>query len=211
MNLWEKIIEVRKSIEALSKDKQGFNFSYVTGDQILSKIKPKMDELGLILQPSTQSGQWHEHKYVSNKGKDKIDFLVWGQGSYTWINAEKPEEREVVPFAYYGQQGDDVSQAYGTALTYAERYFLLKYFGIPTDSDDPDNRRANQDNSGAPPKNNKEWTKESVIDFGKNKGKTLETIYKEDYSYITYLADKSTDSKLKAYCAKLVEHKNKAV
>lgn len=144
MNLWQKIVEVRKSIEGLRKDKKGYNFSYVTGDQILGKIKPKMDELGLILQPSTQSGEWSRHDYKNSKGAEKIDFIVWGQGSYTWINADNPEEREIVPFAYYGQQGDDVSQAYGTALTYAERYFLLKYFGLPTDEDDPDKRRQTQ-------------------------------------------------------------------
>jgi len=174
MNLWEKIVEVRKSIDGLAKDKKGFNFSYVTGDQILSKIKGKMDELGLILQPSTQSGEWHEHKYVSSKGKDKIDFLVWGQGSYTWINAEKPEEREVIPFAYYGQQGDDVSQAYGTALTYAERYFLLKYFGIPTDADDPDNRRQTSESnqSGTTSSNLSEKQVKRLFAIAGSKGKS---------------------------------------
>lgn len=153
MNLYEKIVEVRKSIGSLNKDKQGYQFSYVTGDQILGKIKHKMDELGLILQPSTQAGEWSRHDYKNSKGKDKIDFLVWGQASYTWINAEKPEEREQVSFAYFGQQGDDLSQAYGTALTYAERYFLLKYFGIPTDDDDADARRYNNRPDPAPQQN----------------------------------------------------------
>ena len=41
-----------------------------------------------------------------------------------------------VPF-FAGQQ-DDVSKAHGTALTYAERYFLMKFFNIPTDEDDAD-------------------------------------------------------------------------
>ena len=42
-----------------------------------------------------------------------------------------------VPFFAVGQQ-DDVSKAHGTALTYAERYFLMKFFNIPTDEDDAD-------------------------------------------------------------------------
>ncbi len=169
MNLWQKIIEVRKEIGGLSKDKKGYNFSYVTGDQILHKIKGKMNELGLILQPSTQTGEWHRHDYKNKQGKEKIDFLVWGQGSYTWINAEKPEEREVVQFAYYGQQGDDLSQAYGTALTYAERYFLLKYFGLPTDEDDPDKRRQTQNDKEL--KNTEpKVTTQQLIDIAKKKG-----------------------------------------
>ncbi len=166
MNLWQKIVEVRKSIGELNKDKSGFNFSYVTGDQILAKIKTKMDELGLILQPSNEVGKWHRHDYQNKRGVDKIDFVVWGQAYYTWINSEKPEEREVVSFSYYGQQGDDLSQAYGTALTYAERYFLLKYFGLPTDGDDPDKRRQTQppqSGNNAPQNNNNSSSKKTWL------------------------------------------------
>jgi len=195
MNLYQKIIEVRKSIGKLSKDKEGYQFSYVTGDQILHKIKDKMNELQLILQPSTQSGEWARHDYVNSKGKEKIDFLVWGQGSYTWINAENPEEREVVPFAYFGQQGDDMSQAYGTALTYAERYFLLKYFGLPTDEDDPDYRRnkpptSNQNKSKGQTTGDKpKVTTQMLIDAAKSHGVTTEQLlatYKKE-------TNKSTD------------------
>ena len=50
---------------------------------------------------------------------------------------DKPEEQFEVTFYAVGQQ-DDVSKAHGTALTYAERYFLMKFFNIPTDEDDAD-------------------------------------------------------------------------
>ena len=36
-----------------------------------------------------------------------------------------------------GQQADG-SQALGSGLTYANRYFLLKYFNVATSEDDPD-------------------------------------------------------------------------
>ena len=57
--------------------------------------------------------------------------------TYVWINADKPEEQLEIPFYAVGQQ-DDVSKAHGTGLTYAERYFLMKFFNIPTDEDDAD-------------------------------------------------------------------------
>jgi len=177
MNLWQKIVDVRKSIGTLHKDREGYNYEYVTGNQILGKIKDKMNELNLILQPSTESGEWKRHDYKNKYDKDKIDFIVWGQGSYTWINADNPEEREVVPFAYYGQQGDDLSQAYGTALTYAERYFLLKYFGIPTDEDDPDARERDK---GKPqnkaPQGNKRDFAQELIDLAESKGFSVKDI-----------------------------------
>lgn len=139
MNLYQKIIEVRKIASGFSKDTKGYGYDYVSGNQILNKIKDKMNEVGLILQPSAQAGEHQLFCYTNSKGQDKVDIQVWGSMSYTWINAENPEEREIVSWAYYGQQ-DDISKSFGSALTYSERYFLLKYFGLPTDEDDPDGK-----------------------------------------------------------------------
>ena len=139
MNLYQKIIEVRKIASGFSKDTKGYGYDYVSGNQILNKIKDKMNEVGLILQPSAQVGEHQLFCYTNSKGQDKVDIQVWGSMSYTWINAENPEEREIVSWAYYGQQ-DDISKSFGSALTYSERYFLLKYFGLPTDEDDPDGK-----------------------------------------------------------------------
>ena len=49
MNLWQKIIEIRKQIDNFTKDTKGYGYSYVSGSQVLSKIRPTMDALGLIL------------------------------------------------------------------------------------------------------------------------------------------------------------------
>lgn len=137
MNLYQKIVEVRKVAEGFNKDGASYGYKYVTGNQVLSKIKDKMNELYLLLIPSTKLGEHHTHAYKTAKGKDVLDFVVKGEMSYTWINGDEPVEREVITWAYYGQQ-DDISKAYGSALTYSERYFLLKCLGLPTDEDDPD-------------------------------------------------------------------------
>ena len=137
MNLHQKIVEVRKVAGGFSKDKKSYGYEYVSGNQILSKIKEKMNELNLLLIPSTEAGAWQHHEYTTDKGKDKIDFIVHGKMSYTWVDGDNPVDREVVLWAYYGQQ-DEISKAYGSALTYSERYFLLKCLGLPADEDDPD-------------------------------------------------------------------------
>ena len=59
---------------------------------------------------------------------------------YKWINAEDPADFIDIPWLMVGQQCDDISKAVGTALTYNERYFLLKQFGLPTDEDDADRK-----------------------------------------------------------------------
>lgn len=137
LNLYQKIIEVKKIAGGFYKDTRGFGFEYVSGNQILSKIRDKMNELNLILQPAVDLGQYVNYQYKNAKGQEKIDFVVWGKMSYTWINGDKPEERERIEWAYYGQQ-DDISKAFGSGLTYSERYFLLKALGLPTDEDEPD-------------------------------------------------------------------------
>lgn len=146
MNLYEKIVEVRKDIEFFKKDTKGFNYSYVRGSQVLAKVKNKMDSLGLVLMPSIDHAnskfQIFEYDTIDKYGKQKhnIDYIVTAPMTYTWINAEKPEERLDIPWSLYGQQ-DEISKALGSGLTYSERYFLMKFFSIPTDDLDPDTKQ----------------------------------------------------------------------
>ena len=67
--------------------------------------------------------------------------------SYKWINADNPEEELTVPWQLYGAQ-DDISKAFGSGLTYSERYFILKFFQAPTDADDPDSRNTSDRGRG---------------------------------------------------------------
>lgn len=137
MNLYQKIVEIRKETKGFDKDKETNNYKYVSGNQVLRKIRDKMDELNVLLIPSAKLGEHHTHEYKNSYGKDKIDFIVSGEMTYIWINGDEPTERLEVPWAYYGQQ-DDLSKAYRSALTYSERYFIMKCLGLPTDEDDPD-------------------------------------------------------------------------
>lgn len=153
LNLHQKLVEIRKEIDTFTKDTKGFNYSYVSGSQVLSKIKNKMDELGVLLFPTTKNVEHstYDYKQFNKKTKsmdDKTDFVISGDLFYTWINAEKPEDCLEVEWKLFGQQ-DDVSKAFGSALTYSERYFLLKFFNAPTDDDDPDTRQGSPKSSGS--------------------------------------------------------------
>lgn len=140
MNLYQKLVELQKCAASFEKDSKGYGYTYVSGAQVLNAIKKKKDELGLLLVPAVQNPQEvSKHEYKNEKGREKVDFVVRGEMAYKWINAEKPEEALVVPWQYFGQQ-DDISKAFGSALTYSERYFLLKFLGVPTDEDDPDTK-----------------------------------------------------------------------
>lgn len=137
MNLYEKLISIRKEVISFNKDTAGYGYSYISGSQAISKIRNKMDELGVLLVPNLGETTTDLFNYTNKKGNDVTDHIVSGEMLYVWINAEKPEETLTIPWKIYGQQ-DDISKAFGSGLTYSERYFILKFFQAPTDELDPD-------------------------------------------------------------------------
>ena len=152
MNIYQKLVEIRKCIDGFTKDTKGFNYSYVSGTQVLAKIYDKMNELGVILEPHIfhEKSSYEIFQYDTtdkyDKAKHHIDYIVNAPMEYVWINAEKPEDRSIIPWGMFGQQ-DEISKAFGSGLTYSERYFLMKYFNVPTDADDPDKKQPSSNNS----------------------------------------------------------------
>lgn len=163
LNLYQKIADVKANIDGFTKDTKGYNFTYVSGSQILHRIRTKMIEHNLLLVPSTSNEKWTTHTYKNKKGNEVIDFVVEMDLIYKWINADKPEEKLEINYHAYGQQSD-ISQAHGTALTYAERYFLMKFFNIPTDEDDADAKEKQDKYSKVDPKI-KELLEDEINDF----------------------------------------------
>ena len=148
LNLFQKLVEVRKSIGSLHKDAKGYNnnYQYVTGSQILSKIQDAMNYYNVLLFPKLLTQEVKTREYKTRNGKMVVEYTVFGQMEFTWINADNPVDKLEIPFAYAGSQ-DDMARALGSALTYAERYFLIKSFNLPTDGDDPDGNQYNQRNN----------------------------------------------------------------
>lgn len=136
MNLFQKIADVKANIDGFTKDTKGYQYTYVSGSQVLHKIRAKMVEHNLLFLPTIENAEYKEIE-VMVKGKMKPNILVSVDLKYTWINADNPDERFEMPFYAVGHQ-DDASKALGTALTYSERYLLMKMFNIPTDEDDAD-------------------------------------------------------------------------
>ncbi len=142
LNVYQKIIKVKEIAGNFSKEpkKPGLSYRYVSGTQVLEKITDTMNEIGLLFMPvGSEHRSSRQYDYTSGNGKEHTDFIVEGILTYAWINAEDPTDRQEIQFQYYGQQ-DDISKAFGSALTYSERYLILKSLGLPTDEDDPDSK-----------------------------------------------------------------------
>lgn len=154
LNIYQKLAKIRKQVEVMQKNKSGFNYKYVPEEEILAKITAFMDKYSLSLIPQIVQGtmKYELYHYLKTRfdktSKQPYDehnneIIVSADMVYTWINNENPEERIDIPWGAIGQQADS-SQAFGSGLTYANRYFLLKYFNVATPEDDPDNWRSKQ-------------------------------------------------------------------
>lgn len=137
-NLYQKLVEIRKNLTYLQKGASGQKGKYVDGATVLSTIRPMIDEAGLLLIPNVLNTEITNVTVVEgSENKEKVKQIIKSDMLYTWINADNPSEKLEVQFACVGMQLD-ISMAFGSALTYSERYFLLKFFNIPTDKDDPE-------------------------------------------------------------------------
>ena len=146
LNLWQKLVEVRKAVPTLTKDGKcsfGDKFAYVSSNAVLSPIRAAMDEYGVLLVPSVVSTRMvNKHE---NEG-EKQHFVELDM-VFTWVNADNPEEWIECP--WYAQGLDTGEKGPGKALTYGEKTFMLKFFNIPTDADDPDQGSPHNDSVGA--------------------------------------------------------------
>ena len=139
-NIYQKLLVIQQAINGLGKDKKSNNYSYVTGDKLLGFVKPLMNEQGLLLKQEILDIENTRQDYKTGIGtsyeKDKSEILSKVMMRFTWVDTETGEKDENL-FGANGQ--NDWEKGLGSALTYAERYFLLKFFHIATDEDDIDN------------------------------------------------------------------------
>ena len=134
LNIYQKLIEVRKSVPGLSKDKENkfFKFAYVSSSQTLAAVRSEMDKQQLLLIPAIIKHDTRDHKTA----KGGHQFLTELTLEYKWVDAENPSDFILCPWAGIGL--DEGEKGIGKACTYSEKYFLLKFFNVPTDKDDPD-------------------------------------------------------------------------
>jgi hypothetical protein len=150
--LFKKLLIIQKHINGLGKDKSTNSYRYVTGDKVLEHIKPIMNEQGIILKQEILSIENTRQDYKVGVTDQKPDGRLKSEINskvmmkFTWVDSETGEKDENL-FGANGQ--NDWDKGVGSALTYGERYFLLKYFHIATDEDDIDNPERKKEESEA--------------------------------------------------------------
>lgn len=94
LNLYQKIADVKANIDGFTKDTKGYNYTYVSGSQVLHRIRSKMIEHNLLLVPKTLEETYSVEDVTrySPKYKKQVtttEYTVKVKLIYTWINADQ--------------------------------------------------------------------------------------------------------------------------
>jgi hypothetical protein len=135
MSIYKKLLTIQQHVNGLKKNAKSFGYEFVSGTKVLSEIKPLMNAQGLLLKQEVLSCHNQRIDYTVKSGS-KSEMFSSVALRFTWVDCETGEKDENL---FHANGQNDWEKGLGSALTYAERYFLLKYFHIATDEDDIDN------------------------------------------------------------------------
>lgn len=159
LSLIQKLAKIRSIADVAVKDKRGFNYSYADITQILASVKSGMKKYSVSLIPMISPGTSQISQVVSTNTKfsktgeqyeqKTSEMLYQADMVFRWVNDENPEEFIDVPWTVTGSQADP-SQAFGSAMTYCTRYFMVSFFQIAQASaEDVDSYRSRQKEAAA--------------------------------------------------------------
>lgn len=131
LNVWQKLVAVRKTIGYIKKGAQGYGYKYAKESDVLLAMSEEMNNQGLVLEQVAVSC---ENVAVAFKGKEvpglKIHF------EYIITDSDNPSN-QIVRSQFIQQHGSD-AQTIGSMMTYGMKYFLFKTFNIAMDEYDID-------------------------------------------------------------------------
>ena len=138
MSVYKKMHQIQAATRSLAANTEGqtgaARYNYVSGAKLLGVIRPLMDKLGLILTQEIMDIKNEPITYMTRNG-EKTEMFTTVHIRFTWVDTDDGSQ-VVNDFFANGMNAWD--KGLGSALTYAERYYLMKTFHIATDEDDVD-------------------------------------------------------------------------
>lgn len=133
MGIYEKLGNIYAKVGYLQKSQQGKQYNYVGSSDVLASVRSQMVEQKVLLEPRIINAGIRD--YTTKTGTAQIFTEL--EMTMTWVDLENPSDKIELP--WYAQGMDLAGEkGVGKALTYGEKYFLLKFFNIATDESDPD-------------------------------------------------------------------------
>lgn len=144
MNIYQRMLKAQSMVETVSKNLQvdagKQKYKAVSERDILDAVKKVEDKCGIYSYPFER--KVYENKATVNKNGYETQWMRI-QTVYRFINIDKPEE--FIDVTTYGDGVDTIDKAPGKAMTYADKYALMKAYKIST-GDDPDKEASEEQN-----------------------------------------------------------------
>ena len=221
MSIYEKLLAIQGGVDKFVKDGKNTSdkYDYVSSDQVLAVVRPLLVEQKLLLIPSIVNHNLlvGETKSGTTRYMTELDILM------TWVDCESGEKLET---PYYAQGVDLAGEkGVGKALTYAEKYFFMKLFHVPTGKDDPDSDGKTK--SGEKPQRGTQAAKETAeaqraavgqmvawfVSTGNSNEETIVRYYTKNdakgYAGVASVADISTAALPVVYSKMATEYKRR--
>lgn len=140
MNIFEKLMKITSELSTVAKNLEvGFGaakYKAVGEADVLKAVKPLESKYGIYSYPVKRTIIENSIvETINSKAEVKKNFYVRIESIYRFVNVEKPDE--FIDITSYGDGLDTGDKSVGKAMTYADKYALLKAYKIIT-GDDPD-------------------------------------------------------------------------
>lgn len=144
MNIFEKMAKITAELATVQKNltiQQAKNSSYkaVSERDIIDAVKPLEEKYGIYSYPCDreilESNLLESENTYNGQTTKKTTFMTRIKTVYRFVNTEKPEE--FIDTVTFAEGIDSQDKGSGKAMTYADKYALMKAYKIST-GDDPD-------------------------------------------------------------------------
>ena len=142
MNIYEKLSAITNEISTVAKNLNvGYGksqYKAVSEADVLAAVKPTEEKYKVYSYPvSRRVIESNVLTSLDKDGNEKRQLFMRLEVVYRFVNMENPEE--YIDITTYGDGVDPGDKAPGKAMTYADKYALLKAYKIIT-GDDPDQK-----------------------------------------------------------------------
>ena len=158
MNIYQKMSAITTELQTVAKNltvQQTKTSSYkaVSERDILDAVKPIESKHGIYSYPASreilESNMLESESTYNNQTTKKTTFMTRMKTVYRFVNVDKPDEQ--IETTVFSEGIDTQDKGSGKAMTYADKYALMKAYKIST-GEDPD-QTASEENSYQKKKN----------------------------------------------------------
>lgn len=145
LNIFQKMSlatsKIERVIKGLTVGEGKNSYKAVSDKDVNNAVKPIEAELGIYSYPVARKISEETREEFTNKYGTTMNFVIKLETTYRFVNVD--DKDDFIDITTYGYGIDSQDKAPGKAMTYADKYALLKAYKIET-GEDPDKDKSEE-------------------------------------------------------------------